>query len=70
MDQNFPSTISSIYTMFSLRLAETVELLQTQADELQQQVEELKLSPPHRKRAALHSSQSASCLQELQEPLG
>lgn len=66
-DQNFPSTIS---LMFSLRLAETVELLQTQVDELQQQVEELKLSPPHRKRAAPHSSQSASCLQELQDSLG
>lgn len=56
--------------MFSIRLAETVELLQTQVDELQSQVEELKLSPPHRKRAAPQSSQSASCLQELQDSLG
>lgn len=56
--------------MFTLRLAETVELLQTQVDELQQQVEELKLRPPHRKRAASHGSQSASCLQEVQDSLG
>lgn len=56
--------------MFPFRLAETAELLQTQVDELQQEVEELKLSPPQRKRAAPHSSQSASCLRELQDSLG
>uniref|UniRef100_A0A1A8R9R3 Cerebellar degeneration-related protein 2, 62kDa n=1 Tax=Nothobranchius pienaari TaxID=704102 RepID=A0A1A8R9R3_9TELE len=56
-------------------LTETVELLQTQVDELQHQVEELKLSPvqprasPHRENWSPRGSQSASCLQELQNTL-
>ncbi|XP_047465576.1 cerebellar degeneration-related protein 2-like [Mugil cephalus] len=53
-------------------LTETVELLQTQVEELQQQVEEMKLSPcpprmpPHGERWPPRSTQSVSCLQELQ----
>ncbi|XP_034427182.1 cerebellar degeneration-related protein 2-like [Hippoglossus hippoglossus] len=55
-------------------LAETVELLQTQVEELQHQVEELKLSPqpqkpPHREGWSTRSSQSVSCLKELQNTL-
>ncbi|XP_071318452.1 cerebellar degeneration-related protein 2-like [Trachinotus anak] len=55
-------------------LTETVELLQTQVEELQHQVEEMKLSPPPQKppqgeRRSARSSQSVSCLQELQRTL-
>ncbi|XP_031699448.1 cerebellar degeneration-related protein 2 [Anarrhichthys ocellatus] len=56
-------------------LTETVELLQTQVEELQHQVEELKLSPsqplkrPHREKCAPCTSQSVSCLKELQNTL-
>lgn len=56
-------------SMFLLRLTEMVELLQTQVDELQRQVEELRLSPPHRKGSVPQSSQSVSCLKELQKAL-
>ncbi|KAF7660346.1 hypothetical protein LDENG_00283620 [Lucifuga dentata] len=54
-------------------LTETVELLQTQVEELQHQVEELKLSPsqshkpPHGETR--RSTQSLSCLKELQNTL-
>lgn len=47
---------------------ETVDLLQTQVDELQRQLEDMKLSPGRRcwgPRAA----RSVSCLQELQNSL-
>ncbi|KAK2820579.1 hypothetical protein Q5P01_023538 [Channa striata] len=50
-------------------LMETVEQLQVQVEELQHQVEELKLrppQPPHRGRQSPRSTQSVSCLQELQ----
>ncbi|KAM4715047.1 cerebellar degeneration-related protein 2-like [Anableps anableps] len=53
-------------------LMETVELLQTQVEELQHQVEELKLTsrqaqrPPCGERWPPRSTQSVSCLQELQ----
>ncbi|XP_031171575.1 cerebellar degeneration-related protein 2-like [Sander lucioperca] len=56
-------------------LTETVELLQTQVEELQHQVEELKLSPspprkpPHREKWPPRSTQSVSCLKELQNTL-
>ncbi|XP_040923321.1 cerebellar degeneration-related protein 2-like [Toxotes jaculatrix] len=55
-------------------LTETVELLQVQVEELQHQVEELKLSPqpqkpPQRERWSTRSSQSVSCLKELQNTL-
>ncbi|KAM9336064.1 cerebellar degeneration-related protein 2-like [Symphorus nematophorus] len=56
-------------------LTETVELLQTQVEELQHQVEELKLSPcqppkpPHREKWPPRSTQSVSCLKELQNNL-
>ncbi|XP_069016389.1 cerebellar degeneration-related protein 2-like [Embiotoca jacksoni] len=50
-------------------LTETVELLQTQVEELQQRVGELKLSPSHRERCPPRSTQSVSCLQELQNTL-
>ncbi|XP_061564836.1 cerebellar degeneration-related protein 2-like [Cololabis saira] len=56
-------------------LTETVDLLQTQVEELQHQVEELKLSPCHpqkpppREKWSPRSSQSVSCLQELQNSL-
>lgn len=52
-------------------LTETVELLQTQVEELQHQVEKLRLgrlspNPQHRDRSSSRSSQSVSCLKELQ----
>ncbi|XP_008312501.1 cerebellar degeneration-related protein 2-like [Cynoglossus semilaevis] len=52
-------------------LMEIVDLLQTQVEELQHQVEELRLSrlppkPQHRDRSSTRSSQSVSCLKELQ----
>ncbi|XP_041818502.1 cerebellar degeneration-related protein 2-like [Chelmon rostratus] len=56
-------------------LTETVELLQTQVEELQHQVEELKLSPcqlqkpPHGEKWPPRSTQSVSCLKELQNTL-
>ncbi|XP_034414488.1 cerebellar degeneration-related protein 2-like [Cyclopterus lumpus] len=56
-------------------LTETAELLQTQVEELQHQVEDLKLSPsqplkrPHREKWPSRSSQSVSCLKELQNTL-
>ncbi|XP_030256329.1 cerebellar degeneration-related protein 2-like [Sparus aurata] len=56
-------------------LTETVEVLQTQVEELQHQVEELKLSPVqpqkplHREKWAPRSTQSVSCLKELQKDL-
>ncbi|XP_034715349.1 cerebellar degeneration-related protein 2-like [Etheostoma cragini] len=51
-------------------LTETVELLQTQVEVLQHQVEELKLSPsPHREKWSPRSTQSVSCLKELQNTL-
>lgn len=56
-------------------LTETVELLQTQVEELQHQVEEMKLSPspppkpPHREKWPPRSTQSVSCLKELQNTL-
>ncbi|XP_042363245.1 cerebellar degeneration-related protein 2-like [Plectropomus leopardus] len=56
-------------------LIETVELLQTQVEELQHQVEQMKLSPsqppkpPHRQKWPPRSTQSVSCLKELQNTL-
>ncbi|XP_056286380.1 cerebellar degeneration-related protein 2-like [Pseudoliparis swirei] len=56
-------------------LTETGELLQTQVEELLHQVDELKLSPsraqkrPHREKWPPRSSQSVSCLKELQNTL-
>lgn len=55
-------------------LTETVELLQTQVEELQHQVEELKLSPsqpqrPPSREKCPRSTQSVSCLHELQNTL-
>ncbi|XP_022045574.1 cerebellar degeneration-related protein 2-like [Acanthochromis polyacanthus] len=55
-------------------LTETVELLQTQVEELQHQVEELKLSPcqpqrPPSREKWPRSTQSVSCLHELQNTL-
>ncbi|KAK5851066.1 hypothetical protein PBY51_001891 [Eleginops maclovinus] len=56
-------------------LAETVEQLQTQVEELQHQVEKLKLSPaqplkrPLREKCLPRSTQSVSCLKELQNTL-
>ncbi|KAK5881464.1 hypothetical protein CesoFtcFv8_022257 [Champsocephalus esox] len=56
-------------------LVETVEQLQTQVEELQHQVETLKLSPaqplkrPHRDKCSPRSTQSVSCLKELQNTL-
>lgn len=47
---------------------ETVELLQTQVDELQRQLEDMKLSPG-RPRWERRAARSASCLQELQKSL-
>uniref|UniRef100_A0A8C3ATV4 Cerebellar deration related protein 2 n=1 Tax=Cyclopterus lumpus TaxID=8103 RepID=A0A8C3ATV4_CYCLU len=54
-------------------LTETAELLQTQVEELQHQVEDLKLSPsqplkrPHREKWPSRSSQSVSCLKEYDD---
>ncbi|XP_044033800.1 cerebellar degeneration-related protein 2-like [Siniperca chuatsi] len=50
-------------------LTETVELLQTQVEELQHQVEELKLSPSQPQKWPPRSTQSVSCLKELQNTL-
>ncbi|XP_026171933.1 cerebellar degeneration-related protein 2-like isoform X3 [Mastacembelus armatus] len=56
-------------------LMETVDLLQVQVEELQHQVEDLKLSPsqpqkpPHRGMWSGRSTQSVSCLKELQNTL-
>ncbi|XP_070783649.1 cerebellar degeneration-related protein 2-like [Enoplosus armatus] len=50
-------------------LTETVELLQTQVEELQHQVEEIKLSPSRPQKWSQRSTQSVSCLKELQNTL-
>lgn len=63
------ASLSAQPSVFLLRLTEMVELLQTQVEDLQRQVEELRLSPPHRKGSVPQSSQSVSCLKELQNAL-
>ncbi|TWW82284.1 Cerebellar degeneration-related protein 2 [Takifugu flavidus] len=52
-------------------LMETVELLQTQVDELQRQLEDVRLSPGRRhwEPRAARGARSVSCLQELQNSL-
>lgn len=58
-----------------LRLMETMELLQAQVEELQHQVQELKLSPrgplkpSHREAWPPRGALSVSCLKELQSTL-